>query len=289
MKQVVIISGKGGTGKTVLTAAFASLAKNAVFADCDVDAADLHLLLHPRILERQEFIGSQTAVIDKKLCKGCKKCIYACRFGAIGEDLVVDPIACEGCGFCKFVCPYGAIRMEENTTGEWFVSETRFGPLFHAKLGVAEENSGDLVSLVKKKAKERAKEEGYDWVIIDGAPGIGCPVIASLADVDFALVVAEPTLSGLHDAARVIGVAKHFGVFAKLVINKYDLNLEMSRKIEEYCRQSKVPLIGKIRFDKTVVEAMMEGQTIIEYCKDTVVKKEIVNVWRELSAVYEDG
>jgi len=288
MKQIVVISGKGGTGKTVITAAFAALAKNKVMADCDVDAADLHLLLQPNIKERHEFKSGQTARIDKKICQQCGKCIVACRFGAISQDFVVDPISCEGCAFCSYICPVGAIKMEENISGEWFISETRFGPMVHAKLGIAEENSGKLVSLVRKKAKELAEKNNCDWVIIDGAPGIGCPVIASLSGVDCALVVTEPTLSGIHDAIRVIDVAKHFGVPVRLVINKYDLNTEMSEKIEKYCNKNGISLIGKIRFDKSVVESMAEGKTIMEYkspsCaqgrdKDTPVKNEIQEIW----------
>jgi MinD superfamily P-loop ATPase len=288
MKQVVVISGKGGTGKTVITGAFAALAKNKVMADCDVDAADLHLLLQPNIKERHEFKSGQTAIIDKKICQQCGKCIVACRFNAISQDFVIDPISCEGCAFCSYICPVQAIRMEENISGEWFISETRFGPFVHAKLGIAEENSGKLVSLVRKQAKELAEKNNCDWVIIDGAPGIGCPVIASLSGIDCALVITEPTLSGLHDAIRVIDVAKHFGVAVKLVVNKYDLNTEMSQKIEKYCAKNGIHLIGKIRFDKSVVEAMVEGKTIMEYksrsCaqgrdKDTSIKDEIQEIW----------
>jgi len=281
MKQIVIISGKGGTGKTVITGAFAALAKNKVMADCDVDAADLHLLLQPNIKERHEFRSGQTARIDKKLCQQCGKCIVACRFGAISQDFMIDPIACEGCAFCSHICPAQAIKMEENIAGEWFISETRFGPMVHAKLGIAEENSGKLVALVRKKAKEIAEENNCDWVIIDGAPGIGCPVIASLSGIDCALVVTEPTLSGIHDAIRVIDVAKHFSVSVKLVINKYDLNTEMSGKIEKYCNKNGISLIGKIGFDKSVVEAMVEGKTILEY-QDTKIKEEVIKIWEML-------
>jgi len=278
MKQIVIISGKGGTGKTVITGAFASLAKNKVMADCDVDAADLHLLLQPDIKERHEFRSGKTAVINKELCQKCGQCIDVCRFKAITDDFTVDSISCEGCAFCSHICPAQAVKMEENTSGEWFISETRFGPMVHAKLGIAEENSGKLVSLVRKQAKELAEKNNCDWVIIDGAPGIGCPVIASLSGIDCAVVVTEPTLSGLHDALRVIEVTKHFNVPSRLVINKYDLNPDMSKKIEEHCANNGISLIGKVRFDKTVVEAMVEGKTIMEY-KDTPVKDEIKEIW----------
>jgi len=281
MKQIVIISGKGGTGKTVITASFAALAKNKVMADCDVDAADLHILLVPSIKERHEFRSGKTAVIDKAGCIECGKCLEVCRFEAVSQDFIVDPIACEGCAFCSFACPVGAIKMEENISGEWFISDTRFGPLVHARLGIAEENSGKLVSLVKKQTKEIAEKNNCDWIIVDGAPGIGCPVIASLSGIDCAVVVTEPTLSGLHDADRVIGVARHFGVLAKLIVNKYDLNIDMTGKIEEYCRDNNIDLIGKIPFDKSVVEAMVEGKTIIEY-PDGKVKDEIIDIWENL-------
>jgi MinD superfamily P-loop ATPase len=278
MKQVVVISGKGGTGKTIIAGAFAALAKNKVMADCDVDAADLHLLLQPQIKERHDFRSGLSASIDKKACQQCGECIVACRFNAISQDFTVDPISCEGCAFCSHICPVDAIRMEETISGEWFISETRFGPMVHAKLGIAEENSGKLVALVRKQAKELAEKNNCDWVIIDGAPGIGCPVIASLSGIDCALVVTEPTLSGLHDALRVIDVVNHFGVSVKLLINKFDLNHEMSGKIEEYCAKAGIPLIGKVRFNKAVVEAMVEGKTIMEY-KDTPVKDEIRRIW----------
>jgi len=296
MKQITIISGKGGTGKTVITASFAALAKNKVMADCDVDAADLHLLLNPKIKERHIFRSGVTAVIDKDKCIQCGKCRELCRFSAIGgsasggsainENFNVDAISCEGCAFCSFVCPVKAIEMRENISGEWFISDTRFGPMVHAKLGVASENSGKLVSLVRQKAKEAAQGQSCDWVIIDGAPGIGCPVIASITGVDYVLVVTEPTLSGLHDADRVIKVVRHFNIPLGLVINKYDLNIEMAEKIENYCRDNKVELIGRISFDKSVVKAMVEGKTIVEYnCKKA--KNEIENIWSKLKSEVE--
>lgn len=281
IKQIIVISGKGGTGKTIVTGAFSALVKNKVMADCDVDAADLHLLLNPVIRERHEFRSGQTAVIDEKLCDRCGKCIEVCRFDAIGKDFIVDPIACEGCAFCSHICPTGAIQMNENLSGEWYISDTRFGPLVHARLGIAEDNSGKLVALVRKQAAELAEEKKCDWVIIDGAPGIGCPVIASLSGVDCALVVTEPTLSGLHDADRVIGVARHFGVSTRLVINKFDLNREMTKKIEAYCKKNDIEMIGKIPFDDSVVKAMIRGKTIMEYGNGSV-KKDIIKIWEKI-------
>ncbi|MBU1006255.1 MAG: ATP-binding protein [Candidatus Omnitrophica bacterium] len=283
MKQIVVISGKGGTGKTVITGAFASLAKNKIMADCDVDAADLHLLLNPVIKEKQEFRSGKTAVIDADKCVRCGECVNICRFNAIEDSgqYFIDPVSCEGCAFCSHVCPVKAIEMKENVSGEWFVSETRFGPMVHAKLGIAEENSGKLVSIVRKKAKELAENNKCDWVIVDGAPGIGCPVIASISGVDCALVITEPTLSGLHDADRVIQVTRHFNIPAKLVINKYDLNIQMSGKIEEYCENNGVQVLGKIGFDKAIVESMVNAKTIVEYC-DGKTKKDISDIWDKL-------
>lgn len=281
MKQIVIISGKGGTGKTVLTASFAALAQNKVMVDCDVDAADLHLILQPVIKERHEFRSGQTARIDWEACQQCSKCINVCRFGAIGNDFIVDPISCEGCGLCGRVCFVGAITMEENLSGEWFISDTKYGPFVHAKLGIAEENSGKLVAKIRQVAKEIAEKDTMDYVIVDGPPGIGCPVIASLSGADLALIVTEPTLSGLHDAERVIEVARHFKIPVKLVVNKYDLNLNMTNEIESFCKESAIPMIGKIAFDKAVVESIVKGKTIVEYTSGKI-KEEVVKIWNEL-------
>jgi len=281
MKQIVVISGKGGTGKTVIAASFAALAENKVMADCDVDAADLHLLLKPKIEEKHEFRSGVTAFIHRDKCNQCGLCKTLCRFEAINDDFTIDSVSCEGCAFCSLACPQGAVEMKENISGEWFNSQTRFGPMIHAKLGIAEENSGKLVSLVRKKAKQEAKKINADWVIIDGSPGIGCPVIASISGIDCALVVTEPTLSGLHDAGRVIDVTRYFKVPVRLVINKYDLNIEMTKRIEKYCFERKVKIIGKLRFDKAIVKAMVEGKTIVEY-SDGESSKQIKEIWSRL-------
>ncbi|OGC11563.1 (4Fe-4S)-binding protein [candidate division WOR-1 bacterium RIFOXYA12_FULL_52_29] len=281
MKQIVVISGKGGTGKTVITASLAALARNKVMVDCDVDAADLHLLLRATIRERHEFRSGKTALIDRELCTRCGKCRDICRFNAITPDYTVESFSCEGCALCSYICPVKAIRMEENLAGEWFISETRHGPFVHAKLGIAEENSGKLVAKVRQAARDLAKKNNLDYVIIDGPPGIGCPVIASLTGVDQALIVTEPTLSGLHDAKRVIDVARHFNVSVSLVINKYDLNPEMTGQIENYCKEERIPVIGKIAFDKAVVEAMVAGKTIVEY-SDSAIKSELIKIWEQL-------
>jgi len=272
MKQIVIISGKGGTGKTVITGAFAALARDKVMADCDVDAADLHLILDPEIKQSHAFRSGVKAFTHKEHCEGCGVCKIVCRFEAVRGDFTIDPISCEGCGFCSFACPQKAIEMKVNTSGKWFISDTRFGPLVHAKLGIAEENSGKLVSLVRQKAKEIAEEKNCKWVIIDGSPGIGCPVIASITGVDCAVIVIEPTLSGLHDAKRVLGVTEHFNVPAKIIINKYDLNCDMTEKIERWSKDNNVQILGKVVFNKTVVESVVEGETIIEYSNNQVTK-----------------
>ena len=282
MKQIVVISGKGGTGKTVMTGAFAALVENKVMVDCDVDAADLHLLLDPNIIECNQFKSGVTAVIDENKCIRCDKCLEVCRFDAVKDVFVIDPVSCEGCGFCSLVCPVDAIEMKENTSGEWYISETRFGPMVHARLGIAEENSGKLVTLVRERAVEMAESQNLQWVLIDGAPGIGCPVIASLSGVDCALVVTEPTLSGLHDAGRVIEVARHFGVPAKVLINKFDLNVDITEKIESYCRNADIQVVGKLPFDKDIVRAMVEGKTIPEYANGRM-KSQLIEIWKTVS------
>jgi len=281
MKQITVISGKGGTGKTVLTASFAALAKNACFVDCDVDAADLHLLLKPQIREKHQFISGQTAKIDREICTECGQCISICRFRAITEDYEVDPISCEGCSICSFICPVDAITMEENLTGEWYVSDTRYGPFVHAKLGIAEENSGKLVSKIRQAAQHIAERENLDYVIIDGPPGIGCPVIASLSGVDFALIVTEPTLSGIHDMERVADVARHFDIPTKVVINKYDINLKNSESIEKICQKRNIEVLARLPFAEVVVQSMVNGMPVVEYCSDQIVK-EIIALWNKM-------
>jgi MinD superfamily P-loop ATPase len=281
MKQIVVISGKGGTGKTIVTGALAALAPSKVLVDCDVDAADLHLLLHPEIKERHDFVCGRTAEIDAQLCQKCGQCVPLCRFQAISEDFLVDPVDCEGCALCSRTCPFNAIRMVDNLAGQWFVSGTKYGPFVHAKLGIAEENSGKLVAKVRQVARDIAKRDNSDYIIIDGPPGIGCPVIAAITGVNLALVVTEPTLSGLHDAQRVIEVARHFNVPVKLVVNKYDLNPGMTEQIERFCAGHDVPVIGRLAFDKAVVEAIVAGKTIVEYT-DGPLAQELVNIWGQL-------
>jgi MinD superfamily P-loop ATPase len=285
MKQITVISGKGGTGKTTLVASLATLVKKSVLADADVDAADLHLLLKPQVLRREPFFASKMAVIDPKRCDGCRKCLEVCRFGAI-ENLKVDPISCEGCGICFHVCPQGAIALKDVQSGEWFVSNTRYGPMVHAKLGVAQENSGKLVTLVRKEACRIAQEGGYSLVLIDGPPGIGCPVIASLGGVDAALAVTEPSLSGIHDLKRVLEVCRHFRVPAWVCVNKADINPENTERIKEFCQEEGTPVIGEIPFDPIVTKAMVCASTVVEYTGGKV-SNEIKKMWMRLERSLE--
>jgi MinD superfamily P-loop ATPase len=280
MKQITIISGKGGTGKTTIVASLATLVKKAVLVDADVDAADLHLLLKPQVQRREPFFASKVARIDPGQCDGCQKCQDACRFEAI-HDLKVDPIACEGCGVCFSICPRQAISLEEVQSGEWFISQTRYGPMVHAKLGVAQENSGKLVTLVRKEAQRIAQEGKYPLILIDGPPGIGCPVIASLGGVDAALVVTEPSLSGIHDLKRVLGVCRHFQVPARVCVNKADINSENTESIKEFCQEEGAPVIGEIPFDPIVTKAMVYESTVVEYTSGRV-SNEIKKMWMRL-------
>jgi MinD superfamily P-loop ATPase len=277
MKQITVISGKGGTGKTTVLASLATLAEKAVLVDADVDAADLHLLLKPQVQRREPFFASKVARIDPGQCDGCQKCRDVCRFEAI-KDLKVDPIACEGCGVCFYICPRQAISLKEVQSGEWFISQTRYGPMVHAKLGVAQENSGKLVTLVRKEAQRIAREGGYPLILIDGPPGIGCPVIASLGGVDAALVVTEPSLSGIHDLERVLGVCRHFNVPAWVCINKWDINPQLTQRIEEFCQKMGSIVVGEIPFDPNVTRAMILERTAVEYGSG-IVSNEIKKIW----------
>ena len=286
MKEVVVLSGKGGTGKTTIVGSFAALAQSKVLADCDVDAADLHLLLSPSERQKSEFWSGQMACIDDDRCTQCGLCQELCRFNAI-KDFRVDPVSCEGCGFCSHICPAEAITMKENMSGYWFISDTRYGPLVHARLGIAQENSGKLVAVVRQQAKKIAEEQGLDYIISDGPPGIGCPVISSLSGVSLALLVTEPTLSGMHDLERVLSVCQHFGVPARVCINKYDLNEENSRHIESQCLSQGVKVAGMIPFDNVVTESIVQGVPVVEYSNGRVTR-EIERMWRTLSAVLRD-
>jgi len=285
MKEIVVLSGKGGTGKTVIVASLAALARDKVMADCDVDAADLHLLLQPSIKKTEEFWSGKTAFIDKKFCTGCGVCEEVCRFGAI-KNFKVDPISCEGCGFCFHVCPEKTISMKDNMAGSWFISDTKYGPLVHARLGIAEENSGKLVAIVRQNARRIAEEQGLSYIISDGPPGIGCPVISSISGANMALLITEPTLSGMHDLDRVLGVCRHFGIAALVCINKYDLNEENTHQIEDFCRRQGVEVISRLPFDNVVTEALVRGLPVVEYAKNGIAA-ELKTLWEKVSAVLD--
>jgi MinD superfamily P-loop ATPase len=291
MKQLVILSGKGGTGKTSLAAALAHLAQGGgsplrvVLADADVDAANLELVLTPHILERHEFMGGVKAYISSDRCTRCGRCAKVCRFDAIptptqdGQAFSVDPIACDGCAACAYQCPASAIEMQDELAGHWFRSESRYGPLFHASLLPAHENSGKLVTLVKHQACLLAQSEQADLVIVDGPPGIGCPVISALAGADVAVIVVEPSIAGIHDMARVLQVAQHFRVPALVCVNKADLYTEGTAQIEAYCRQNDVEVMGHIPFDPSVTDAMKFGAPVTAYHPEAPSSAAIAALW----------
>jgi MinD superfamily P-loop ATPase len=277
MREVVVLSGKGGTGKTSLVASFAAIAGGKLLADCDVDAPDLHLLLSPAIEEENEFWSGRVAEIDAGKCTECGLCRDLCRFDAI-KEFKVDHMSCEGCGLCCRVCPEEAIAMRDCLSGHWFVSRTRYGPLVHARLGAAEENSGRLVAVVRQHARSLAGEEGLDLIITDGPPGIGCPVISSLSGADLALLVTEPTLSGIHDLERVLGVCHHFGVPAVVCVNKCDINEQNARRIESFCADFGAEVVSRIPMDNAFTEALVRRVPVVEYARNGV-SAEIRRLW----------
>jgi len=293
MKELVVLSGKGGTGKTSIVAAFAALYEDKMVADCDVDAADLHLVLSPRMTKWKVFHGSKVAIVDQDGCMGCGRCAAVCRFDAIVQEsdpadptrtkYSVDPLACEGCGACVIACPVDTIRLEDAMTGEWAVSESRLGPLVHARLGIGQESSGKLVTMVRSMAASLARERKIALSLIDGSPGIGCPVIASLTGADLALVVTEPTVSGLHDLERVAGVAKKLGVPVTVTINKHDINPDAAARIEEWCTNSGISLTAHIPYDDAVTAAQVHGLSVVEH-SDGPAATAIRNVWSTVSA-----
>lgn len=285
MKEILIVSGKGGTGKTTITAAFASITKDVVLADCDVDAADLHLIMHPNINETRDFFSGHEAKIKQSSCTQCGKCDEVCRFEAVNKKdsggFIIDSFACEGCGVCVWSCPSKAIEFSESLCGQIYVSNTRFGQMVHAKLEVAAENSGKLVSQVRIEAKKIAEDNNNSLILIDGPPGIGCPVIASMTGVDAVVIITEATLSGLHDMERVIGLANHFSIDIYVCINKSDINIDIKNKIKKMLKEKNISLIGEIPYDKEITQAQINGKTVIEYSNSDTAKK-IKNMWNLL-------
>ena len=288
MKELVIISGKGGTGKTSLVAAFASLAENKVLCDADVDAADLHLIMAPDIKERHDFQSGHTSIINQDTCTQCGLCLDLCRWDAISEDFVVDPIECEGCGVCYYFCPEEAIDFPVNTCGEWYISDTRFGPMAHARLDIAEDNSGKLVALIRQEGKKLAEEKNLDLLLTDGPPGVGCPVIASLGGVEAVLIVAEPTVSGRHDMERVVELAAFFKIPAMVCVNKFDLNPDMGRAIESFARERDIVVMGRIPFDSAFTKAMVQGKNIVEFDGHSEGCKAVREIWDKLAQRLEN-
>lgn len=289
MNELVVISGKGGTGKTSVTASFAVLAERPVLADCDVDAADLHLILSPRVIECHEFRSGHQAVIRQADCIGCGACLAHCRFQAVKMDgttageamFSVDPTACEGCGVCVRFCPVKAIDFPERLCGEWMVSETRCGPLVHARLGAAAENSGKLVSVVRREARRVAGEQQRSLVIVDGPPGLGCPVIASLAGATLVLVVTEPTVAGEHDLERILALTRQFQMPALVCVNKWDVNPEWTTRIEDKARQIGAQVAGRIRYDRAVTQAQIEKMAVVEYQKAGCAQ-DVRTLWKQV-------
>ncbi|MFC1889911.1 ATP-binding protein [Thermodesulfobacteriota bacterium] len=288
MKELAVISGKGGTGKTTIVASFAALAQGAVLADCDVDAADLHLILDPHVEEEADFEGGLEALIDNDICTECSECIELCRFDAIDDRFRVNPFLCEGCGVCADNCPEGAVRLERQIAGRWFVSKMRFGPMVHARLGVAQETSGKLVTYVRKRAKEIAEEQGMGLVIVDGSPGIGCPVIASLTGNDAVLVVTEPTQSGLHDLVRVLDLTRHFNIVTAVCVNKYDLNPQMADSIQVLCEDRDVVWAGTIPYDDSVTAAMIARKSVVEFDRGPSAES-LGQVWMKINKILNGG
>jgi MinD superfamily P-loop ATPase len=284
MKELVIISGKGGTGKTSIVAAFASIAVNKVLSDADVDAADLHLIMNPQATERHDFQAGHSAIINLDKCTACGLCRDLCRYNAISEDYTVTRMDCEGCGVCAYFCPEKAVDFPVKTCGEWYLSETRFGPMVHARLGIAEENSGKLVTLVRQEAMKVAEAKKVDLILTDGPPGIGCPVIASLGGASAALIVTEPTVAGRHDMERVAQLADFFRVPVMVCVNKADLNPDSARDIQHYAEQKGYAFVGAVPFDPVFTKAMVLGRTVIEYDNGTEAAAALRQIWQKVSS-----
>jgi MinD superfamily P-loop ATPase len=291
MKELVVISGKGGTGKTSVVASLATLAKQCVLVDCDVDAADLHLIFDPKVVQRENFVGGSKARIKPGHCTVCGKCEELCRFdaiyfdgpgnGRIAKTFRVQPTSCEGCGVCVDYCDENAIEFAPAVCGQWFVSETRCGPMVHAKLGIAAENSGKLVTQVRRTAQEVAHQKGLELIICDGSPGIGCPVIASLTGASLALFVVEPTVSGIHDFRRIAELTARLDVPGLLVVNKSDLNREAAEGIEQAATRFGILPVGRIPYDRAVTHAQVACKTVVEASNGDAAKA-ICEIWKRV-------
>ncbi len=282
VKSIAIISGKGGSGKTTLVSNLAPIFEDKVLVDCDVDAPDLYIVMSPKINRQGEFRGSDIAYIDKASCIECGMCIDVCRFDAISPSYVVDFSACEGCTFCERVCPVGAIEMKERIAGDWFIGDTRFGPMVYAKLNPGEENSGKLVLLVRKQAEFLAQTQKKRFVLIDGPPGIGCPVTSSITGTNLVVIVTEPTKSGIHDLERIVKLVDSFHIKQLIVINKFDLNREMSDEIERFAASLRIPVIGKIPFDKVMVDALTQEMTLREFVPNHYLNTIFLDIYKKI-------
>jgi len=289
MREIVVVSGKGGTGKTSLAASLASLIERTVVADCDVDAANLNLLLKGNVKESYEFLGGRKATINPEACGGCGRCREVCRFGAISDDYVVDPLSCEGCGACFFLCPASAVTFDEALCGHYHVAETPRGDaLVFAELLPGRESSGKLVSMVRTKAREIAENRGMSHVLIDGPPGIGCPVISSLTGAHFAVLVTEPTITGVHDLERVLSLARHFDMKSAVVVNKGDLDPSRTEDIKSFCCRRRVGFLGSIPYEPLITEAQRQGETVLDYAPESRASIEIRSIFDEFTKAMEE-
>lgn len=283
--EIAVISGKGGTGKSSISAAFATLNGNVVLADCDVDAANLYLIFNPTHEEENIYISGHKAFIDHSLCTNCRLCIDYCRFDAISlinDNVSISEIACDGCVLCSRICPEKAIRMVANDKSRMYSGSFRNGKMVSGRLAPGEENSGKLVNMVREKAKQTTKENGLETIIIDGPPGIGCPVISTITGVSKVVIVTEPTISGLHDMQRTVGIVQKFNLRACVIINKYDLNLSMSAKIKSWCKENNITMAGVLPFDINMVKAMVQGKSVTEFNPDINISKKIKTIWNKI-------
>jgi MinD superfamily P-loop ATPase len=284
VSEIAIISGKGGTGKTTISAAFAAISGNLVTADCDVDAPDLHILLQPKTMKTLNFQGTKVASIDREKCTECGMCADKCRFDA-ARPPEIDQIMCEGCGVCAYVCPEKAIEMKDRVSGYLYESETRFGPMSHARLLPGEGNSGKLVTEVRNQSQKVASANGKNLVLIDGSPGIGCPVIATVTGIRLGVIVTEPTMSGIHDMKRVLELLQRFRVKPMVIVNKFDLNAENTEHIEQYCRENDVELLGTIPFDSVMTKSMVAAKTLPEFAPDHELTTRLKHMWSRITAI----